>query len=403
MKRKLSFMNLIPAFSILFAFIILSWATGAHASCESNVTFKSKATVTYKKNGFSSKPKPEVLEESRNKAIQDAFEQYADECLTKGQLKIYIRDKENFLGKAADLVNILYEKQNIKKEEREVQTLMKVSMKTKMLQALFEDNAPASKSGSTAYMVYIFAGRQAVDTSGGSEGGGSTKTFDANVTKIESSKTAATATEMSSQQGDTLTAAEQTEAMAKTQTGGSTVQKNAIVEGNNFTMGSRTYEMINTKGMDATFLEVMTGNGFRPVAYNSLVRACGCDNDPEVIKTELVETGDLSPDSWEMISMCLTENAKKRCNMPFIVVGTLDANTPMRSSVKAGMWQVQAKITGKVTDLRDFFPVDVASFSTRYEDGFDSADNAAREDAIKNLGTTTAQEITSQMNAAGIR
>jgi len=101
--------------------------------------------------------------------------------------------------------------------------------------------------------------------------------------------------------------------------------------------------------------------------------------------------------------MCLTENAKKRCNMPFIVVGTLDANTPMRSSVKAGMWQVQAKITGKVTDLRDFFPVDVASFSTRYEDGFDSADNAAREDAIKNLGTTTAQEITSQMNAAGIR
>ena len=89
--------------------------------------------------------------------------------------------------------------------------------------------------------------------------------------------------------------------------------------------------------------------------------------------------------------------------MPFMAVGTLDANTPMRSTVKAGMWQAQAKITGKVTDLRDFFPVDIASFSTRYEDGFDTADNAALEDAIKNLGTTTAQEIASQMNAAGVR
>jgi hypothetical protein len=75
----------------------------------------------------------------------------------------------------------------------------------------------------------------------------------------------------------------------------------------------------------------------------------------------------------------------------------------MRSKVKQGMWQVQAKVTGKVIDLRDFLPVDVAAFSTRYEDGFDSADNAALEDAIKILGNTTAQEIASQMNAAGVR
>ena len=47
--------------------------------------------------------------------------------------------------------------------------------------------------------------------------------------------------------------------------------------------------------------------------------------------------------------------------------------------------------------------MDLSDFITRYEVGFDSADNAALEDAIKILGNTTAQEIASQMNAAGIR
>jgi hypothetical protein len=168
--------------------------------------------------------------------------------------------------------------------------------------------------------------------------------------------------------------------------------------GNTITKGSRQYEMISTKGMDATFKEVLTGNGFRPVPFNATTRKCGCSN-PEIIEAELAETGDLSPDSWDMIARCLQE----KCRIPFFAVGTLDANTPMRSKVKQGMWQVQAKVTGKVIDLRDFLPVDIAAFSTRYEDGFDSADNAALEDAIKILGNTTAQEIASQMNAAGVR
>mgnify|MGYP007000299818 len=74
------------------------------------------------------------------------FEQYADQCLSKGQLKIYIRDKDKFLSQARNLVNILYEKQNVKKDKREVETLLKVSVKTNMLQALFEDMAPAANS-----------------------------------------------------------------------------------------------------------------------------------------------------------------------------------------------------------------------------------------------------------------
>ena len=171
-----------------------------------------------------------------------------------------------------------------------------------------------------------------------------------------------------------------------------------IVVGNTIVKGSRVYEMISTKGMDATFKQILSSNGFRPVPFNATTRKCGCSN-PDVIEAELAENGDLSPDSWDMITMCLQE----KCRIPFFAVGTLDANTPMRSKVKEGMWQVQAKVTGKVIDLRDFLPVDIAAFSTRYEDGFDTADNAALEDAIKNVGTAAAQAITSQMNAAGVR
>ena len=378
----------------------LLMAANAYAACESNVSFRAQSSVTYKKSGFgsSSGPKPEALAEGRDKAIQRAFEQYADECLTSGQLKIYIRDKEKFLSQAASMVNILFEKQNVDKKNRQIKTMIKVSVKSNMLQAMFADNAPAAASGSASFMVYVFAGRQAVQTVDGSSGGGSTKVFDTKRKKIESGKSASSATEMSAQQGDTMMTAQQQESMSKTVTGGSSEKKEDIIVGNTITKGSRQYEMISTKGMDATFKEVLSGNGFRPVPFNATTRKCGCSN-PEIIEAELAETGDLSPDSWDMIAQCLQE----KCRIPFFAVGILDANTPMRSKVKQGMWQVQAKVTGKVIDLRDFLPVDVAAFSTRYEDGFDSADNAALEDAIKILGNTTAQEIASQMNAAGIR
>jgi hypothetical protein len=377
----------------------LVMASNAYAACESNVTFRAQSSVTYKSSGFgSSGPKPEALTEGRNKAIQRAFEQYADECLTGGQLKIYIRDKDKFLGQAASMVNILFEKQDVDKKNRQIKTMMKVSVKSNMLQAMFADNAPAAASGSAGFMVYVFAGRQAVQTVEGSSGGGSTKVFDTKKTEIKSYKEAKSATEMSAQQGDTMATASQKEIMSKSVQGGSSEKKDDIVFGNTITKGSRQYEMISTKGMDATFKEILTGNGFRPVPFNATTRKCGC-SDPEIIEAELAETGDLSPDSWDMIARCLQE----KCRIPFFAVGTLDANTPMRSKVKQGMWQVQAKVTGKVIDLRDFLPVDIAAFSTRYEDGFDSADNAALEDAIKLLGKTTAQEIASQMNAAGVR
>ena len=195
-----------------------------------------------------------------------------------------------------------------------------------------------------------------------------------------------------------MTTAQQQESMTKTVSGGSSEKKDDTVIGNTITKGSRQYEMISTKGMDATFIKILTENGFKPAPYNQAVGRCGCD-DPSVIQAELAETGDLSPDSWGMIGRCLQD----KCKIPFFVVGTLDANTPVKSKVKQGMWQVQAKVTGTVFDLSGFMAAPITAFGTRYEDGFDSSDNAAREDAIKLLGTITAQELVSTMNAAGIR
>ena len=163
-------------------------------------------------------------------------------------------------------------------------------------------------------------------------------------------------------------------------------------------MGSRDYQMISTKGMDATFKEIMTENGFRPVPYKATRRKCGCV-DAEIIESELANEGELSSDSWDMIGVCLAE----KCNIPFIAVGTVDANTPQRSKIRDGWWQTQAKITGRVVDLRDFLPVDIASFSTKYYDGMGAADNVALEQAMKKMTKITANEITSQMNAAGVR
>jgi hypothetical protein len=377
----------------------LVMASNVYAACESNAAFTAQSTVGFKKAGFgTSKPKPDDLLRGRSEALASAFEQYANECLTGGQLKIYLRDKSKIIGQIDSLATILFEEQNVDVKSLQIKTTTKITVKSNMLAAFFQDDAPASRSGSAAYMVYIFAGRQAVKTVDGSSGGGSTKTFKAKETDIESSKSARSDTEMSAQQGDTLMSASQSEVMKKKVTGGSVEQKDAIVTGNTSVMGSRDYQMISTKGMDATFKEVMTENGFRPVPYNATRRRCGC-LDTEIIESELANSGELSADSWDMIGMCLAD----KCKIPFFAIGTVDANTPQRSKIRDGWWQTQAKITGRVVDLREMFPVDIASFSTKYYDGMGTADNVALEQAMKKMTKITANEITSQMNAAGVR
>ncbi|MBT6415814.1 hypothetical protein [Candidatus Puniceispirillum sp.] len=377
----------------------LVMASNAFAACESNATFTAKSTVSFKKSGFgTAKPKPEDLSRGKSEALASAFEQYANECLTGGQLKIYLRDKSKIISQIDSLTTVIFEEQSQDKKALQITTTTKIAVNTNMLAAFFQSEAPSSKSGSAAYMVYIFAGRQAVQTVDGSSGGGSTKAFKAKNTDISSSKSASSDTEMSAQQGDTLMSASQSESMSKTVTGGNVEQKDAIVTGNTSVMGSRDYQMISTKGMDATFKEIMTENGFRPVPYNATRRKCGCV-DTEIIESELANSGELSADSWDMISMCLAD----KCNIPFFAIGTVDANTPQRSKIRDGWWQTQAKITGRVVDLREMFPVDISSFSTKYYDGMGTADNVALEQAMKKMTKITANEITSQMNAAGVR
>jgi hypothetical protein len=386
--------------AICFGALSFVAAGNAYAACESNAAFSAQSNVGFKKVGFgsTSKPKPEDLALGRTQAIASAFEQYANECLTGGQLKIYLRDKSKITSQIDSLVSVLFEKQSVDKKNRQIKTSIKISVKGNMLSAFFQDNAPASKSGSAQFMVYIFAGRQAVKTVDGSAGGGSTQTFLKKETRIQNQQQAEKVTEMSAQEGNTMTASSQLESMSKSTTGGNDVQKDAVVVGNTNVMGSRDYQMISTKGMDATFKEIMTENGFRPVPYKATRRKCGCV-DADIIESELANDGELSADSWDMIGICLAE----KCNIPFIAVGTVDANTPQRSKIRDGWWQTQAKITGRVVDLRDFLPVDIASFSTKYYDGMGAADNVALEQAMKKMTKITANEITSQMNAAGVR
>ena len=388
------------AAAICFGSLIFFASGNAYAKCESNAAFSAQSNVGFKKVGFGTnvKPKSEDLALGRTQAIAAAFEQYANECLTGGQLKIYLRDKTKITSQIDNLVTVLFEKQSVDKKNKQIKTSIKIAVKGNMLAAFFQDNAPASKSGSAQFMVYIFAGRQAVKTEDGSSGGGSTQTFLKKETRIQNQQQAEKVTETSAQEGNTMTASSQLESMSKSTTGGSDVQKDAVVVGNTNVMGSRDYQMISTKGMDATFKEIMTENGFRPVPYKATRRKCGCV-DADIIKSELANDGELSADSWDMISMCLAE----KCNIPFIAVGTVDANTPQRSKIRDGWWQTQAKITGRVVDLRDFLPVDIASFSTKYYDGMGAADNVALEQAMKKMTKITANEITSQMNAAGVR
>ena len=131
------------------------------------------------------------------------------------------------------MVTVLFEKQSVDKKNKQIKTSIKIAVKGNMLAAFFQDNAPAARSGSAQFMVYIFAGRQAVKTEDGSSGGGSTQTFLKKETRIQNQQQAEKVTETSAQEGNTMTASSQLEKCGwKSTTGGSDVQKDAVVVGN---------------------------------------------------------------------------------------------------------------------------------------------------------------------------
>jgi len=377
--------------------VLIAGSQSVMAACDSNKTFRAKTVTAYQKKGFSSDPKAEDLQKARFEAIESAFKQYPEKCMEAGQLQLYLQKKDDVLSNVDEFVNITLEDQQIDKKKRQITTMIKLTVNAKMLDSMFVATpAAGGGGGKPSFMVWIFAAKMAQSTTDGSSGGGGVKSFKDKETTIANVKNQEAAMEQSASQGGTMATASQSESMAQVTTGGSIERKNDIVTGNTRTAGTRQWQMVPTKSLDAAFGDQLTLNNFRPVPYAAAVNKCGGE-EPEIAVSELALDGELSRETLNAIT-----DALQGCRIEFLALGTVDVNTPQQSTLNRGEYETYLKVNAKVIDLRDFLPFDLATVPTFDLRASGLEDNEATENALQLAGKSAAKEIVARLKASGV-
>lgn len=396
MKMKFNLFYKTSSFVALTFLLILGGGTTAFAKCSESKIFEAQTLTPYeKKSAFNKSPKDGELERARRDAIIAAFERFPDRCLSDAQLISFNNQKSSIIAEIENYIDIEELVQGHDKKSLKITTSVALRVKSRSIIANLGSGSGNSGGGRNEFIVWIFAAKMAVETTGGSSGGGSTQVFKNREESVVNTQSASTAMEQSASQGNTMATASQSESMSRTTTGGSILKKDDIRVGNTVTAGSRTWQMISTKDLDGAFGQEMVNSGFRAVDYVNAANKCGGE-DPSIVKEELALNDDMSQDSWNIVTSAL-----QKCNVAFLAIATLDVNTPEQSMTARGEYDAYVKVNAKVLDLRDFFPVQVGNIMPFDVRAAGLADNAAVVNALQIAGKQAAQEIVAQLSNSG--
>ena len=383
MKLYLGFLVMFVAF-----FQLIATDPVSAAECDPLRPWVGLSQVPYERKGaFDSDPKPEFLQEGRHRAIVQAFNQYTAICFGAGRIQEYLAKKDQILGDLENYVSVLTEKQDVNKDIKEVQTKIKIQVNTALLDGIFISSSEAAVSGGDgSYMVWVFAAKQAMATVGGT-----TTTFEAKRTKIEKEQTAESATESAADDGTTMTASAETESISKDTSGGSTVQKGAVV-----TSAKREYVLVSTIDIDTKISSVLSLAQFEPVDYLDALDMCGGE-ELEIIQEEIALNGRMSRATRKLVIAGLRE-----CDIKYLAIGTIDINTPIPDT-RTGGFSVMVSVTGEVLDLSRRLPKKVAVIGPIQKRSGGIEGNEAIRNALSNAGELAGQEIVSRLNAKKLK
>ena len=400
---KLQFLYKLRTILLISATCVAGLNTASFAACSDTKIFEAQTFTPYeKKSAFNKSPKDGELERARKDAIIAAFERFPDRCLSDAQLIAFNKQKSAIIADVENFIDIEELIQGHDKKSLKITTSVALRVKSRSIIASLGSQTTAAAgntgSGGKGFVVWIFAAKMASETTEGSSGGGSTQVFKNRDENISKTQSASTAMEQSASQGNTMATATQSESMTRTTTGGSSLKKDDIRIGNTVTAGSRTWQMISTKDLDGAFGQEMVNSGFKAVSYVNAANRCGGE-DPGLVMEELALNDDMSPDTWNIVT-----NAFQNCRVPisFLAIGTLDVNTPEKSTVNRGEYDAYLKVNAKVLDLRDFFPVAVGNIMPFDIRAAGLADNEAVVNALQIAGKQAAQEIVAQLRNSGV-
>lgn len=172
-------------------------------------------------------------------------------------------------------------------------------------------------------------------------------------------------------------------AALQTETGGSETRKANDV----------SYRLLPMAGVTTSITSVFSQGGF--IVADSAF-AIG-DKDIKAINKDFSGNSDLGPATMRSVVASL-----RKVQVPLLVIATLDVGTPSQDPA-TGQARVSVSISGRVLDLTNPMPREVASVPAIQVFGVGADNLVARDQGLKNAALAAAREVVSRLNAAGIQ
>lgn len=381
--------SVISRFLVITAvfFFMLSVASTARsdATCGSVTEAFAEVSMEYTPKFLSSKPQDDDVAALQDMAIKAAWEEYIGFCMDDGRLKQYLAKKDQILADITNYVSVVgFDYENNKSEKNVLDGKVVIRVKTKLIDALFADQA-GSSVGEGALMMWIFSARQTSYIKDGT-----TIIYDPTVDQRSQSKNLNSMENTYSSDGTTTVESTVTETMTQNKSSGTTVLEGAERE-----LGERNYIVVSSADFSTSTSSVLTLNNFEPVRYVDVVNECG-GVEPDLVEEEIALNGKMSRETRKSVI-----NAARDCEIEFLAIGTIDIGLPEYATSEG--YRVSASVNGIVIDIRKRLPRDIAAFGPIQANDGGIDDVTAIRNALINSGEKTAKEIVAVLDAKGIR
>lgn len=299
--------------------------------------------------------------------------------------------------------------QNDDKKSKSYSVTLRANINAAALAAVVAHSSATATTATAnrSYLMFVFVSRQVA----------SSKTFDPHVYKRVDVKGQATGSAESNVSGDSHVASKgsqgqsisdnhigvseekRSESMAHASaTGKSSAEASTVVETGGSVEHRSTqfaWQIFPSANIDTAVTSVMTQAGYNPVSEafvepytNGLLKISEIDSDYS-------SGNDLSPSTLQHI-VAGARIAKIR----YVALGTLDMGQ-MQTNPATGLLRVGVTVNARVLDVLGMFPRQIAAVGPVQYFGNGPTEISAETTALSESGKSVAEELTSQMQAAG--
>jgi hypothetical protein len=372
--------KILLSLSLLLSFLLLSTSSLAQV-----VTAKGVSTISYAA-GLGPAEKEQAYRGAQVAAVERYF---AENGQAEAENFEAIEEKvAQNLDKFILSTTVLNEQDNPGFHKYSV--TVRVELNLAKLRNTLRGASAAGKTGDAekSQMVYVFVGREVA----------SVKKFDDRVVEHHGVSAEGTVS------GSEATKGTESESIKgrKVSTSASvqgTATMSANMSANIETGGSRTskadevgYRLLSMANQKTAVTSVFSQSGYA-VADPDFVLA---DGDMKAVNADYSKGDDLAPSTMRSMVASL-----RKSQVPYLVLATFDVGVPTQDPA-TGLQRVNVSVTGRVLDLTNGLPREVASVPPVQYVGLGADGASAQGKALKDASIAAAKEIVSRLNTVGI-